>query len=262
MMQKQTVKKRKRQAPPTAAMAGKKGGPPKALLHPNSRGVRQLERRARRDERLSERGKKQHSRELLEAARFFWFREQCLALRRSRSAFSAEEAGALIHIYLGRNDAELSSLRSMRAPPAGRIKKIEALKAGEMAEFESSKGIAVPDISDKDHVEILTEIWDGRAHTLRLVPRRRLSRNAAPAPAELVRELGARLKPIGEIRETAAAAAPRRVLKFQAQSRAQSVKKCARPGEVAQRSKKRGAEQQQKRLKRERAKLLASSRGG
>ncbi|RNE97779.1 hypothetical protein TraAM80_09160 [Trypanosoma rangeli] len=242
-------------------MAGKKGAPPKALQHPNSRGVRQLERRTRREERLSEREKRQHSHELLEATRFFWFREQCLALGRSRSAFSAEEVGALIHIYLGRNDAELSSLRSLRAPPAGRIKKIEALKAAEAAEFESSKGIAVPDISDKDHVEILTEIWDGRADTLRLVPRRRVARKAAAAPPGLVGKLEARLKPIEEIRETAAAAAPRRVQKFQAQSRAQSVKKCIKPDEVAQRSKQRGVEQQQKRLKKERAKLLASSRG-
>ncbi|RNE94961.1 uncharacterized protein Tco025E_10266 [Trypanosoma conorhini] len=243
-------------------MAGKKGAPSKSLQHPNSRRVRQLERQSRREERRSERGKRQRGQELLEAARFFWFREQCLALGRPRSAFSPEEAQALAHIYLERNDVELASLRSLRAPPTGRIKKIEALRASEAAEFESAKGMVVPDLGDGDHVEVLTEIWDGRADTLHLVPRRRLTRaGARSAPTALAPELRARLKPIEDVRETAAAVAPKRALKFQARSRTQSVKKSAKPEEVARRSKMRGVARQQRRIKEERARLLTSKRG-
>ncbi|KAH9578176.1 Translation machinery-associated protein 16 [Trypanosoma melophagium] len=246
-------------------MGGKKGRQAaKILVHPNSRKVKQLHRQSRRDERINKQEKKLHAQELLEAMRFFWFREQCLTLGRSRSAFAPEESQALTLIYLSRNDDEIASLKSLRNPPAGRIKTIEALKTSEFDAFHSSKGIVVPDIADEDTVEILTEIWDGRSDTVGVVPRCSLSFNSSLSTkvAEIMEQLKEKLEPIDKVREEARSVAPKKALKFQKQKRTQSVKKLEKFEEVALRSKTRAAARQQKRLKEARRAMVNSKRAG
>ncbi|ORC85571.1 uncharacterized protein TM35_000341830 [Trypanosoma theileri] len=244
-------------------MAGKKGGQAaNVFAHPNSRKVKQIQRQTRRGERINKQEKKLHSQELLEAMRFFWFREQCLTLGRLRSAFTPEESQALTTLYLSRNDEEIASLKSLRNPPLGRIKTIEALKTSEFDAFHSSKGIVIPNIADEDNVEILTEIWDGRADTVTVVPRCSLSFNSSFSTkvTAILEDLKEKLKPIDQVREEATSVAPKKMLKFLKQKRTQSVKKIDKFEEVALRSKTRAAAGQQKRLKEARKAVVNSKR--
>ncbi|KEG13868.1 hypothetical protein DQ04_00741120 [Trypanosoma grayi] len=230
------------------------------LVHPNSRVVRQLQRQTSRNERNNERAKKRHAQDLLEAARFFWFREQCMALGRLHSAFSMEEAQVLTQLYVERNDAELVLLKSLRNPTAGRIKKIEALKESETDAFESAKGIVIPDITDKGRVEILTEIWDGGCDTRCVVPRLHLTRSGVLTTPTAVNEMRLKLTPIDLVREKATSVTPKKALKFRNQKRTQSVKTTAKMEDITSRSKLQNTERQQKRLKEERKALINSRR--
>ncbi|KAG8343825.1 putative Translation machinery associated protein 16 [Trypanosoma vivax] len=230
------------------------------ISHPKARKVRQLERQTRRQERLSVNEEKRHAKALLECTRFIWFREQCLALGRTQAAFSHAEAKALTTLYVSRNDEELAALKNQRNPPVGRIKTIEALKTSELDLFNSSKGIAIPDIMDSDNLEILTTIWDGRANTIGVVPRVALC-CADPVDQATLDVLKAKLLPVDEVREKAAPVTPKRALKFQVAKRKESVKKLADAQGVAQRSRKRASEAQQKRLKMERKSALNALRG-
>ncbi|EAN78173.1 Protein of unknown function (DUF2962), putative [Trypanosoma equiperdum] len=240
-------------------MAGK-GNAKVVVTHPKSRKVRQLQRQSRREKRISEQKGKRNAKAALEAARFFWFREQCLALGRTKLAFSREEAQVLTEQYLKRNDEEIVALKSMRNPTAGRIKILEAMKTSEADDFNSSKGIVIPDITNSDNLEILTSIWDGRADTAGVVRRVGLTRTGVSPAAPAVTELEGKLLTIDEVRERSIDFTSRKARKFQTMKRVQSVKKTPTAEDVWLRSKKRGVDLQAKRLRQGREAVLKTRR--
>ncbi|GET93739.1 hypothetical protein, conserved [Leishmania tarentolae] len=245
----------------------------RAVPHPRDRSVRQLEKKEKRAIRLDAQKNKLKMEKTLQLMRFFWFREQCIALGYTTTAVPEETVVQLVHLYVNRNKEELSALRLQRNPPVGRIKVLEATLQAEEDELHSAKGLRVPSMTDADDVEILTEIWDGAPETVTVVPLSSVSmQHSTPPTKEALEQLLQRLRPVGDIRKEAPVTLPKRAVKFHA---AQSQQKSTVPtrmkvsvkkmedtaASVRLRVKAREEVKQQKRLTEQRCAAIASRRG-
>ncbi|KAK7202266.1 hypothetical protein NESM_000298100 [Novymonas esmeraldas] len=235
----------------------------RAVPHPRDRAVRQLEKREKRIVRLDEQKTRLKTEQALRLMRFFWFREQCLALGYTSSAVPEDTVALLAQLYVDRNKEELAALRAQRNPPAGRIKVLEATLQAELDELHSTKGLRLPSLADADDVEILTEIWDGAPETATVVPVAGFSmqRRAPPAPDALAR-LSQRLRPVAEVRDEAPGTRPRRVVKFHAARKKKVSAKKTQDTVVDAKSRVQAREgaRQQKRLAEQRRAALAHRR--
>ncbi|CAC9553188.1 conserved hypothetical protein [Leishmania infantum JPCM5] len=245
----------------------------RAVPHPRDRSVRQLEKKEKRAVRLDAHKTRLKMEKTLQLMRFFWFREQCIALGYTATAVPEETVAQLVELYVDRNKEEMSALRLQRNPPMGRIKVLEATLQAEEDELHSAKGLRVPSMTDADDVEILTEIWDGAQETVTVVPLTSISmQHRTPPTKEALEQLLQRLRPVADIRKEAPVTLPKRAVKFHAvQSQQQStapsrmkvsIKKTEdTTASVRLRVKAREEAKQQKRLSAQRCAAMASRRG-
>lgn len=196
----------------------------KQLAHPRDRKVRQLEKRQARADRVSGQELKRKQEKERQLLRMIWFREQCIALGHTKKAIPRAWWLPLVRLFIGRNDAELASLKAMRNPPVGRIRVLEHMIEEEMGELRSSKGFEIPSLGSDDEVEILTEVWDCLLETSVVLEKDYVTMPASSKDEEdagvVQRELAARLKPIDEVRAAAVSVLPRRAQRFTEQRRA------------------------------------------
>lgn len=238
--------------------------------HPRDRSVRQLEKKEKRAIRLDAQKSRLRTEQTLHLMRFFWFREQCVALGYTTAAVPDDVVALLAQLYVERNDEEVAELKAQRNPPLGRIKTLEATRQQEMDELASAKGLRIPSLGDADDVEILTDIWDGTKETVTVVAAVGFSAMNRPAPTrEALAQLSERLRPVSEVRDEAPVTLPKRAVKFHAaqfpaanQSRKSvSVKKTDDSlSGVKSRAKAREEAKRQKRLKEQRTAALAGRR--
>lgn len=238
--------------------------------HPRDRSVRQLEKKERRAIRLGIQKTRLKTEQALQLMRFFWFREQCIALGYTMTAVPDDVVAQLAQLYVERNDEEVAELKAQRNPPRGRIKALEATRQQEMDELASAKGLRVPNLADADDVEILTEIWDGTKETATVVSAVGFSMagRAAPSRAALA-QLAGSLRPVAEVREEAPVTLPKRAVKFRAarfsaaseRKKNSSVKKTEDSlAGIKTRAKAREEAKRQKRLKEQRSAALSGRR--
>lgn len=188
-----------------------------AVPHPRDRSVRLLEKKEKRATKLEAQKTKLKTEQTLQLMRFFWFREQCIALGHTSAAVPEATVALLVRLYVDRNIAEVAALQAQRTPPLGRIKVLEATRQAEEDELQSAKGLRVPSLMDDDDVEILTQIWDGAPETVTVVPLTGFSMQRRPAPTDAaLAELSRRLRPVAEVREEAPVTLPKRAVKFHA----------------------------------------------
>lgn len=191
----------------------------RTVSHPRDRKVRQLERKEKREVRLAEQKERLKSEQTQRLVRYFWFREQCIALGYVDRAVPEEEILLLAQLYIDRNRDEIAQLKQERNPPTGRIRQLEAARVGEMDAFRSAKGLDVPSLADADDVEILTQIWDGLAETVVVVPSASVSLGTRALSPQKLAAVSARLRPIEEVRTRATPLLPRRAVKMAQQAR-------------------------------------------
>ncbi|KAG5490803.1 hypothetical protein JKF63_00925 [Porcisia hertigi] len=196
----------------------------RAVPHPRDRSVRQLEKKEKRAARLDAQKNKLKMEQALQFMRFFWFREQCIALGCKTSAVPDETVAQLVQLYVDRNKEEMSALRALRNPPVGRIRVLEATLQSEEDELHSAKGLRVPSMTNADDVEILTEIWDGAQETVTVVPLTGFSMQHRKSPTkEALEKLRQCLRPVTEIRQETPVTLPKRAVKFHAAQQQQST---------------------------------------
>lgn len=197
--------------------------------------------------------------------RFYWFREQCLALQYTTTAVPEEVVYPLTQLYIDRNAEEVKELMALRNPPTGRIKTLEAMHEQEMDAFRSSKGLLIPSLLDADDVEILTDIWDGTKETVSVVPTTGISLGQRSIVDADLQRLRVRLRPIAALRSETASLLPRRAIKFQQSSPAKQKTVSAKKTDDSQqtiqaRSKARNSGKQQQRLSKLRSEAIALRR--
>jgi translation machinery-associated protein 16 len=242
----------------------------RAVPHPRDRSVRQLEKKEKRAIRLDAQKTRLKTEQTLQLMRFFWFREQCIALNYTTTAVPDDVVALLAQLYVERNDDEVAVLKMQRNPPLGRIKTLEATRQREMDELMSVKGLRVPSLSAADDVEILTDIWDGTKETVTVVRAVGFSMASRPAPSRAaLAQLSERLRPVADVRDEAPVTLPKRAVKFHAaqypaanqHNKSLSVKKTedSLTG-VKARAKVREEAKRQKRLKEQRNAALANRR--
>lgn len=242
----------------------------RVVPHPRDRSVRQIEKKEKRAIRLDAQKSRLKSEQTLQLMRFFWFREQCVALGYTTEAVPDDVIALLARLYVERNDEEVAELKAQRNPPLGRIKTLEATRQQELDELVSTKGLRIPSMSDADDVEILTDIWDGTKETATVVAAVGFSSSSRPAPSrEALAQLSERLRPVAEVREDAPVTLPKRAVKFRAAQfpaanasrKSVSVKKSEDSlSGVKSRAKAREEAKRQKRLKVQRTAALAGRR--
>lgn len=209
------------------------------LPHPRDRKVRQLERKEHRLKKLEKRKQFQEEARIQRALRFLWFRTQCFALE-YKTVVPSDDVPVLIQLYIDRHEDELRHLKSLKNPPAGRIKEINALSREEQEAFMSS-GFEIPILTTSDDFDILTEIWDGCPETASVLTTEFVRAPCIGICEERKRELKDRLASLDEIRMNAAAVLPRRFAKkaiknMNCVKEKKSVKKMDSSKEVQQRT--------------------------
>lgn len=254
----------------------------KSLPHPKDRKVDQLQRRLRREVRLDTQKDFLNSKQALTATRFFWFREQVQAIvsaepSRVTSAFTADELAALTSLNIDRNIEEVNELKSVRNPPAGRIKHLNNVRQTEYDQFASVKGITVPNVLDSESLEILLNIWDGDDRTITCVPLMQSSKMGKKSLETDIAKFQTMIKSTDKVREEqlnvhaptklrrftseGTEAKARKDLRKNREQRKRSVKAGKAAGEVAESGKKRRVLQQQAQTKSRRQAAVAASRG-
>jgi hypothetical protein len=254
----------------------------KSLPHPKDRKVDQLQRRLRREIRLDTQKDFLSSKQALTASRFFWFREQVQAIvsaepHRAASGFTADELVALTSLNVDRNVEEVNELKSIRNPPAGRIKHLNNVRQTEYDQFASVKGITVPNVLDAASLEILLTIWDGDDRTITCVPMTQCSKHGKKSIEADVAKFQSMIKSTEKVREEqlnvhatsqlrrftseGTEAKARSTLKKNREERKKSVKAGKAAGEIAESGKKRRVLQQQAMTKSRRQAAVAASRG-
>lgn len=144
----------------------------RAIPHPKDRKVDQLQRQMRHNFKLEMYKDRRKQHDQLTAARFFWFRCQLEGPLSSQpdEFYTPEVLEALIQLHIERNDSEIAELKAdKKKPQYGRIKSLEEQRKYENSLF-GTKGLAAPDLCDKEVREIILEIWDGDGKLVNCVP--------------------------------------------------------------------------------------------
>ncbi|CCW70052.1 unnamed protein product [Phytomonas sp. Hart1] len=236
----------------------------KQLSHPRDRRVRQLEKKRKRNERLVKNKSKIKAGDAQKVARFFWFREQCKALGCTQEPISSDEMLSLMQLYINRNQKEIRELMSLRNPPHGRIRQLEAMLEAEMEAFRSTKGVAIPSLANVDDIEILTEIWDGQTETAVVVPVNYLSLGPKVINESKLQALEARIKSIDAVRQEGMSILPK-LFKHNVKTKKTEKKSVKRlvttPEELQRRSILKSRKMQEKKQSTVREALLRERRG-
>jgi hypothetical protein len=253
----------------------------KSLPHPKDRKVDQLQRKLRREVRLDSQKDHLNSKQALVASRFFWFRDQVQAIvaadpSRKVNGFTDDEVAALASLNVDRNNDEVAELKTLRNPPAGRIKHLNNMRQSELDQLNSVKGITVPDLSKGECLDILLDVWDGDDRTITCVPLSQCSK-VGKNVADALSKFQAVIRSTHEVREEQLNLhAPSKLRRFTSEGteakarknltktreeRKKSVKVGKASGEVAESGRKRRVLQQQSRTKIRRQAAVAASRG-
>ena len=156
------------------------------VLHPDSLKMKQLQRHMRHNIRVeTAKGvtkQKLHGK----AERFLWFRD-CICRCVSNDfrigeqcALSEAEVEWLVEKYLTRLDSDIKELESRRNPPAGQIKTLKAIQEAESTQYQSSKGIDIPRLTDSDALSSLVG-WLGDQAGVGKVPSARWTKHVDAA---------------------------------------------------------------------------------
>lgn len=245
-----------------------------SLPHPKDRKVGQFQKQQRRAAKISAQKDALSSKQNLVVFRFLWFREQVQYLLDNgllQVPLLPSDLSILLRLYLSRNDAEVAVLKSFRNPPAGRIKQLCAVKQVEEDQFQSTKGLLVPNLLTDAGVHALVSNWDGSLRLAGRLPSISCCSKQFPSPVQGEYDrIASALKPAEEVHEAHVSTngATRRIKRFvkegqraaRLDDRRRSVKATKSNVEVAREGKQRRVHKAQTKAKHRRAVAVAASR--